>query len=168
MSKLFAASCAPELIACKLCRCPSTAPSWFDPKEFQNDPWWCDPDWPLPPECVAEYPYDPNGHGSHCMGSAVGSREAGISVAPGARWIAAKGCRDGSCFDYGLTTSMQWALCPTDLNGQNPRCEMGADVVSNSWGGPGGDTFRMDTVVAWRQVCRLEDISRFTANRVTP
>jgi len=125
--------------------------NWFDPKEFRNDEWWCDPDWPLPPECVAEYPFDNNGHGSHCMGTSVGSADFGIGVAPGASWIAAKGCRDGGCFDYGLTVSMQWALCPTDLNGENPRCDLGADVVSNSWGGPSGDPFRMDTVMAWRE-----------------
>lgn len=33
-------------------------------------------------------PYDNNGHGTHTMGTAVGS--GGIGVAPGARWIACK------------------------------------------------------------------------------
>eukprot|EP00002_Diphylleia_rotans_P038383 TRINITY_DN8723_c0_g1_i1.p1 TRINITY_DN8723_c0_g1~~TRINITY_DN8723_c0_g1_i1.p1 ORF type:complete len:598 (+),score=90.23 TRINITY_DN8723_c0_g1_i1:56-1849(+) len=128
--------------------------NWWDPKEFANDDWWCSPGLPcnMQPreECCAEYPYDIIGHGSHVTGSSVGSERFGIGVAPGAKWISAKGCRDGQCLNYGLITSAQWTLCPTKRDGSSPDCSLGADVVSNSWGGYETDDFYLDYVAAWR------------------
>jgi subtilisin family serine protease len=57
-------------------------------------------------------------------------------MAPGARWI---GCRN---MDQGNGTPARYAECfefllaPTDTSGANPRPELGADVISNSWGCP--------------------------------
>ncbi|MFO7638877.1 MAG: S8 family serine peptidase [bacterium] len=67
-------------------------------------------------------PYDDNGHGTHCMGSAVGG--SGIGVAPGATFIAAKalnaqGSGQGSWFD----ACLEW-MAGTGR----------PDVLSNSWG----------------------------------
>lgn len=79
------------------------------------------------------------------MGTMVGG---GIGVAPGAKWIAAKGCESSSCSDSSLLAAGQWILAPTDHNGQNPRPDMAPDIVNNSWGG-GDTTFYQDIVQAW-------------------
>lgn len=83
-------------------------------------------------------PVDVNGHGTHTIGTSVGDDGAGnqIGVAPGAQWIA---CRNmagpsgvGSVARY--TQCFQFALAPTDVNGNNPDPSKGADITSNSWG----------------------------------
>ncbi|MEV4630058.1 S8 family serine peptidase [Micromonospora sp. NPDC049523] len=112
--------------------------NWYDPAEA----------------CPDANPCDNNGHGSHTMGTMVGDDgpENQIGVAPGARWIAAKGCESGSCSDASLLAAGQWVLAPTDANGQNPRPDLHADIVNNSWGGGSGDRWYADTVDAWRAV----------------
>jgi serine protease AprX len=80
-------------------------------------------------------PCDDEGHGTAVAGLAVGDDGADnqIGVAPGARWI---GCRN---MDIGAGTPARYVECfefflaPTDANGENPRPELGADVVNNSW-----------------------------------
>jgi serine protease AprX len=80
-------------------------------------------------------PCDDQGHGTSVAGLAVGDDggENRIGVAPGARWI---GCRN---MDIGDGTPARYVECfefflaPTDANGENPRPELGADVVNNSW-----------------------------------
>ena len=52
----------------------------------------------------------PRRQGTHTMGTIAGTAETGIGVAPGVQWIAAKGCRDGSCLDYGLLASAEWVM----------------------------------------------------------
>ncbi|MEU0267623.1 S8 family serine peptidase [Nocardioides sp. NPDC006303] len=96
--------------------------------------------------CTDGAPCDNNGHGTHTMGTMVGAD--GIGVAPGATWMAAKGCEARSCSDSSLLKAGQWVLAPTDHNGENPRPELAPDVVNNSWGG-GHTTFYQDTVEAW-------------------
>ncbi|MFC7547276.1 S8 family serine peptidase [Plantactinospora sp. GCM10030261] len=110
--------------------------SWFDPAGICPDP----------------APCDNNDHGTHTMGTMVGDDGAGnqIGVAPGAKWIAAKGCETNSCSDASLLAAGQWVLAPTDLNGQNPRPDLHADVVNNSWGGGQDDPWYQQTVAAWR------------------
>ncbi|MEU5913534.1 S8 family serine peptidase [Micromonospora sp. NPDC047527] len=102
--------------------------------------------------CPSPAPCDNNGHGTHTMGTMVGDDGAGnqIGVAPGARWIAAKGCEADSCSDASLLAAGQWVLAPTDLNGQNPRPDLRPDVVNNSWGGAGDDPWYQQTIAAWR------------------
>ena len=83
----------------------------------------------------APEPCDDQGHGTSVAGLAVGDDggENRIGVAPGARWI---GCRN---MDIGFGTPARYVECfefflaPTDENGENPRPELGADVVNNSW-----------------------------------
>jgi subtilisin family serine protease len=110
--------------------------NWFDPAHV----------------CPDNAPCDNNGHGSHTMGTMVGDDGAGnqTGVAPGAKWIAAKGCESNSCSNASLLAAGQWVLAPTDLNGQNPRPELHADVVNNSWGGGQNDLWYQQTVAAWR------------------
>nr|MDT0660289.1 S8 family serine peptidase [Micromonospora sp. DSM 115978] len=110
--------------------------NWFDPAGVCPDP----------------APCDNNDHGTHTMGTIVGDDgvENQIGVAPGATWIAAKGCESNNCSDASLLGAGQWVMAPTDLNGQNPRPDLRADVVNNSWGGDGGDLWYQQTVDAWR------------------
>ncbi|MEV4759097.1 S8 family serine peptidase [Micromonospora sp. NPDC049559] len=110
--------------------------NWFDPAEV----------------CATAAPCDNNDHGTHTMGTMVGDDGAGnqVGVAPGAKWIAAKGCESDNCSEDSLLASGQWVLAPTDLNGQNPRPDLHPDIVNNSWGGGRGDTWYEQTVTAWR------------------
>jgi subtilisin family serine protease len=89
-------------------------------------------------------PYDDNGHGTMGAGIVSGDDGAGnqIGVAPGAKWIAAKGCTGGgSCSDADLLAALEWMLAPTDVNGQNPDPAIAPDVVLGMWGGAGCDDF---------------------------
>lgn len=108
--------------------------------------------WSAHGDCAA--PCDPDGHGTHTMGTIVGGDGPGplandIGVAPGARWIAA-GCGfaiSTSC----VLSSGQFMLAPTTRAGTNPDPDRRPHVVSNSWGFPGGgDPFYSAVVQAWR------------------
>ena len=77
------------------------------------------------------YPTDMNGHGTHTMGTIVGLN--GIGVAPGARWMAAKGLNgQGYGYDSWLHAAFEFMLAP----GSDP--SYAPDVVSNSWGNSDG------------------------------
>ncbi|MEU7072747.1 S8 family serine peptidase [Streptomyces narbonensis] len=109
---------------------------------FTHDYNWYDPTG----QCTTSAPCDNNGHGTHTMGTMAGA--GGVGVAPGAKWIAAKGCESTSCSDSSLLAAGQWILAPTDSNGRNPRPDLAPDIVNNSWGG-GDTTFYQDIVEAW-------------------
>ncbi|MEU3605544.1 S8 family serine peptidase [Streptomyces sp. NPDC035033] len=110
---------------------------------FSHDYNWYDPTG----QCgTSGTPCDNNGHGTHTMGTMVAS--GGIGVAPGATWIAAKGCESSACSDASLLAAGQWILAPTDRDGRNPRPDLAPDIVNNSWGG-GDTTFYQDIVEAW-------------------
>jgi subtilisin family serine protease/N-acetylneuraminic acid mutarotase len=104
---------------------------------FDHNYNWYDPSAVCPPGAG---PCDNAGHGTHTMGTMVGAGGDGnrIGVAPGARWIAAKGCEGGSCSTFALLASAQWVLAPTDLDGHNPRPDLRPHIVNNSWGSPTG------------------------------
>jgi len=109
--------------------------NWFDPASV----------------CPAGTPCDNHGHGTHTMGTMVGDDGSTnqIGVAPGAKWIAAKGCESGSCSRTSLLASGQWIVAPTDLAGQNPRPDLAPDVVNNSWGSTTYDPWYIQTVDSW-------------------
>jgi subtilisin family serine protease len=112
--------------------------NWYDPSSICGSP--------------SLAPCDNNFHGTHTMGTIVGDDGAGnqIGVAPGAKWIAAKGCESSSCSTTALLNSGQWMLAPRDLNGNNPRADLRPHLVSNSWGNTnGGDTFYQAIVTSW-------------------
>jgi len=97
----------------------SHAYSWFDP--YSN---------------LAE-PVDENGHGSHTMGTMVGedaTSQNQVGMAPGARWIACRGCDTSDCTDTALLACAQWMAAPTDLTGANPDPDRRPHIVNNSWG----------------------------------
>lgn len=102
--------------------------------------------------CAGDTPCDNHGHGTHTMGTMVGDDGGAnqVGAAPGARWIAAKGCESGSCSRASLLASGQWMVAPTDLSGANPRPDLAPDVINNSWGSNVIDTWYKDTVQSWR------------------
>jgi subtilisin family serine protease/Tol biopolymer transport system component len=111
-----------------------------------NRNWW-DPS----NVCPSPEPCDNNNHGTHTMGTMVGDDGTGnqVGVAPGAQWIAAKGCENRTCSEAALLSAGQFMLAPTDLAGHDPRPEQRPHIVNNSWGGPSGDTWYDDVVAAW-------------------
>ncbi|WBB81951.1 S8 family serine peptidase [Micromonospora sp. WMMD882] len=108
--------------------------NWFDPTG----------------SCAGDAPCDNNDHGSHTMGSMVGlDGENVVGVAPGATWIAAKGCASSSCARDTLLAAGQWMVAPTDSAGANPRPDLAPDVINNSWGNTTYDPWYAETVSAW-------------------
>ncbi|GIF45820.1 carboxypeptidase family protein [Asanoa ferruginea] len=127
--------------------------NWFDPWRLCGTP--------------TAGPCDNNGHGTHTMGTMVGDDGAGnqTGMAPGAQWIAAKGCEAETCTTMSLLLAGEWVLAPTDLNGQNPRPDLAPDIVNNSWGSDVDDPFFSDVVNRWNEVGIF---SAFAAGNVGP
>jgi subtilisin family serine protease len=97
-------------------------------------------------------PIDDQGHGTHCTGSVLGTK--GIGVAPGAQWLSCKALnRMGSGTQSGLLKCMEFALCPTDYNGENADCDKKPHIVSNSWGSNSDEVGKEyeDAIDAWRK-----------------
>ena len=110
--------------------------NWFDPSTGGSSP----------------APFDNNGHGTHTMGTmagqALGDMPA-VGVAPGAQWIAVRGCSGLFCSDEALIASAQWVLAPTNLAGGSPRPDLRPHIVNNSWGKTGSDDWYVGYVEAW-------------------
>ncbi|MEN4010426.1 MAG: S8 family serine peptidase [Bellilinea sp.] len=100
--------------------------------------------------CPAGIPCDDQGHGTHTLGSMVGSDDPSLpynaGMAPGAQWIACKGCAGSTCSGAHLSACADWLIAP----GGNPNNR--PQVVNNSWGGSsgGGNAWFRARVVAWR------------------
>jgi subtilisin family serine protease len=94
--------------------------------------------------CTAA-PCDNVGHGTHTVGTMVGSDGSvnQIGVAPGARWIACKGCANTTCAGSALTACAQWIMAPGGSTANRP------NVVNNSWGDVGGDPWYRSYVQSW-------------------
>jgi hypothetical protein len=99
-------------------------------------------------------PGDNNGHGTFTMGVMVGLRPSGeeIGVAPGAQWIAAKGCTATNCPDAHLLAAAEWILAPYPLGATPADADPSRrpHIVNNSWGGASGDLWFQGAVAAWR------------------
>jgi serine protease AprX len=81
-------------------------------------------------------PIDPNGHGTHTVGTIIGD-DGGtnqIGVAPGAKWI---GCRSMDAGGLGTPDTyigcMEFMIAPWNLNGQNPDPTKAPAAISDSW-----------------------------------
>jgi subtilisin family serine protease len=89
-------------------------------------------------------PCDDGGHGTHTMGTMVGSRSASpgdngpdqIGMAPGARWIGCRNMENGWGTPATYIECFQWFIAPTDLNGENPDPSKAPHVINNSWSCP--------------------------------
>jgi serine protease AprX len=98
-------------------------------------------------------PCDDRGHGTHTMGTMVGSDgENQIGVAPDAQWCACRNMERGYGTPYTYIECFEWFLAPTDLNNENPDPLKAPHVINNSWGCPpteGCDTsnFEMMNIV---------------------
>ncbi len=103
---------------------------------------WYDPDDTL------LSPYDGNGHGTHTMGTMIGSdpdNEHQIGMAPNARWIACQGCDTAGCETVDLLACADWILAPGSLPENRPH------VVNNSWGdNTDGSYFYQAQITVWR------------------
>lgn len=112
-----------------------------------NYNWW-DPygDQPLAP-------YDYHSHGSHTIGTMVGSDGVEeIGMAPDGQWIACNGFKQGGFgYDAELLECAEFILAPWDLTGANPNPDLRPDIVNNSWGGgPSADWWYNQAIYAWR------------------
>jgi subtilisin family serine protease len=123
---------------------PALDQAFACPGDPSNPACWSDPS----NICGAGGACDNNGHGTHTMGTMVGDDDPALTwqagMAPGSTWIACKGCESNNCSDFALNTCADWILAP----GGNPVNR--PNVVNNSWGGGGGDTWYLSKVNAWR------------------
>ncbi|RHY88335.1 hypothetical protein DYB31_010158 [Aphanomyces astaci] len=94
-------------------------------------------------------PSDPQGHGTSIMGTMVGTQ--GIGVAPKAKWIACKGCKNGWCLDRKVVECAQFLLCPHDKDGNNRNCSKAPHVINGSFGRHRRDFFLEGMITMWRE-----------------
>ena len=82
-------------------------------------------------------PCDDNNHGTHTMGTMVGSDTLNaIGVAPNSKWIACRNMERGYGSPATYLDCFEWFLAPTDLNGENPDPSKAPHVINNSWSCP--------------------------------
>lgn len=86
----------------------------------------------------APAPCDDDGHGTSTASLVVGDDGAGnqVGMAPGARFISCRNMDQGVGTPARYTECFQFFLAPTDHNGGNPRPDLAAHVINNSWGCP--------------------------------
>lgn len=109
----------------------------------------------------AAAPYDDHGHGTHTIGTMVGS--ASVGVAPGATVVVAKALdAAGSGRGSDVLAAAQWL---TDPDG-DPATDDRPDVINNSWGGGGGSTPWFRPMV--RQWLALGIVPVFAAGNTGP
>lgn len=121
-----------------------------------NDYNWFDP------VLSATEPQGAGDHGTHTMGSIVArsngtADQPAVGVAPGAEWIAARGCGSELCSESDLLEAAQWMLAPRDSNGDNPRPDLRPHIVNNSWASNAG-----------AQTQYVQDLEAWTASGIFP
>ena len=84
------------------------------------------------------------------VGMGTSTQQPAIGMAPGARWIAAQGCKSSYCSESDLILAAQWLLAPTDRYNQNPRPDLRPMIINNSWAGPANDSWYAGYTAAWR------------------
>lgn len=113
-----------------------------------------DYNWLDPTNNSTNVPADPDGHGTHTMGTAVGADASGtnqIGVAPASKWMACNGCTVEDCPDYALISCGQFMAAPTKTDGSNADPSKRPHVVNNSWGDCSQvyDPFYESVLTAW-------------------
>jgi len=95
-------------------------------------------------------PCDDHNHGTHTMGTMVGSSGSNeIGVAPDAKWIGCRNMERGWGKPSTYIDCFEWFLAPTDTNNLNPDPALAPDVINNSWHCPaseGCDTSNYSTM----------------------
>ncbi len=82
-------------------------------------------------------PCDDNNHGTHTMGTMVGSDgDDYIGVAPDAQWISCRNMERGYGSPVSYIECFEWLMAPTDLNNENPDPTKAPHVFANSWSCP--------------------------------
>ncbi len=103
--------------------------------------------WYDPGNVCGGIPCDNVGHGTATMGVMVSDDDPSLpyqaGMAPGAQWIACKGCQSTSCYEVDLNACADWILAPAGNPDNRPH------VVGNAWGGAGCNTWFQDEVQAW-------------------
>lgn len=127
---------------------------WDGAVADHNYNWW-DPYNQNPSE-----PTDADAHGTHTMGTMLGSDDPtvpisatnAIGVAPGAQWLACDGFDNNTGYGYDaeLLECAEFLLAPWDLTGANPDPDMRPDIINNSWGGGQGQWWYNQAIYAWR------------------
>jgi serine protease AprX len=86
----------------------------------------------------APAPCDDDSHGTATASLTVGDDGAGnqIGMAPGARFISCRNMDQGNGTPARYTECFQFFIAPTDHTGANPRPDLAAHVINNSWGCP--------------------------------
>jgi serine protease AprX len=81
---------------------------------------------------------DSQSHGTATASLVVGDDGAGnqVGMAPGARFISCRNMDQGVGTPARYTECFQFFLAPTDHTGSNPRPDLAAHVINNSWGCP--------------------------------
>ncbi len=83
------------------------------------------------------YPCDDNNHGTHTMGTMLGSADdLEIGVAPNSKWCACRNMERGWGTPFTYLECFEWFLAPTDLNNENPDPSKAPHVIANSWSCP--------------------------------
>lgn len=82
----------------------------------------------------SKIPCDDGSHGTHTMGTMVGSDSTNlIGVAPDAEWVACRNMDRGWGKPSTYLECFEWMLAPRDTSFKNPRPDLAPDVINNSW-----------------------------------
>ena len=92
----------------------------------------------------APAPCDDYGHGTHTVGTVLGSDSSGtnqVGVAPGARFIACRNMDQGNGTPARYLECMEWFLAPYPVGGTPAQGDplMAPDITTNSWGCPASE-----------------------------
>ncbi len=112
---------------------PDHSYNWHD-AIHENSP-LSDPNQSNPCGLSIKTPCDDHSHGTHTMGTMVGSiaQDNIIGMAPDAQWIATRNMERGNGSLLSYLEALDWYLAPTDSNDVNPDPEKAPDVINNSW-----------------------------------
>ena len=79
-------------------------------------------------------PCDDEKHGTHTMGSMVGSTDTIFTgMAPDAKWIGTRNMDNGNGTLVRYVESWQWFIAPTKIDGTAPNTSLAPHVINNSW-----------------------------------